>query len=123
MIIAFDPGKNIGVALVNAVGELRYSTIITLTELERLEIPVGTTLLVGDGTGSRQVQAVLRARRLRFAVVDEKGTSLEARALYWQHHKPTGWQRFLPQGLRVITDVDGMAAYAIVLRWLEQHQA
>lgn len=123
MILAFDPGKNIGVALVNAAGELRYSTIITLTELERLEIPVGTTLLVGDGTGSRQVQTVLRARRLSFAVVDETGTSLEARALYWQHHKPTGWQRFLPQGLRVIANVDGMAAYAIALRWLEQHQA
>ncbi|ADI15582.1 hypothetical protein [Truepera radiovictrix] len=123
MIVALDPGRNIGVAFVNPLGRLVYRTIITLGDLETLLIPAGTTVVVGDGTGSEAVQRVLRARALSFALVDETGTSLEARALYFRDHPPRGVWRLLPKGLRVPPRlIDDYAAYALALRYLRLQQ-
>jgi RNase H-fold protein (predicted Holliday junction resolvase) len=120
MIVAFDPGKNIGVAFVNPYGRLVYRAIISLEELKTLVIPTGTTVIVGDGTGSRAVQEVLRARALSFAVVDETDTSLQARELYFRHHPPRGLRRLLPQGMRApARPIDDYAAYALALRYLK----
>lgn len=119
MIVALDPGKNIGVAFVNLGGRLIYRAVISLSELETLLIPAGVTVVVGDGTGSREVQRVLRQRALSFAVVDETGSSLEGRELYFRAHPPRGLQRLLPQGMRTPPElIDGYAAYALALRYL-----
>lgn len=120
MIVALDPGKNIGVAFVNAQGKLVYRTILTLNELELLLIPAGVTVVVGDGTGTKEVQRVLRERALAFAVVDESGSSLEGRELYFREYPPRGLQRLLPPGMRTPLDlIDDYAAYALALRYLE----
>ncbi len=118
MIVGLDPGKNVGVAFVKD-NELVYRNIITLEALKTLHIPRGATLVVGNGTGAEGVKRVLRARALGFAVVDEAGTTLEARALYFKDHPPKGLLRLLPRGLRPPPKLlDDYAAYAIVLRFL-----
>jgi len=119
MVVALDPGRNLGVAFVDGVGQLVYRNVISLDALETLPIPNGATVVVGNGTGSRRVQAALRARALSFAVVDETGSSLEGRALYFRDHPPRGLMRLLPRGLWTPPrPIDDYAAYALARRYL-----
>lgn len=118
-VVALDPGRNLGVAWVRADGTLERALITDLAALGGLELPAGAVLVVGDGTGSAAVQEALRRRGVPFEVVDERDTTLEARALYFRDHPPRGLARLLPPGLRSPPrPVDDYAAYAIALRWL-----
>jgi hypothetical protein len=119
IIIALDPGRNLGVAWVSQEARLLRHEIISLSDLHTLELDQAT-LLVGDGTGTEAVQTILKSRGLRFIVVDEKGTTLEARHLYFQDYPPKGLMRFLPRGLwSPPRPIDDYAAYAIALRYLQ----
>lgn len=119
MIVGFDPGKRLGVAHVNDRGGLERAEIILFEELALYPLPEGALLLVGDGTGTARVQEVLKQRGLPFVVVDETGTTLEARTLYFRDHSPPFWMRLLPRGLwSPPRPIDDYAAYAIVLRHL-----
>ena len=121
VIVGLDPGKNVGVAFVHH-DELVYRAVITLEALRTLRLPRGATLVIGNGTGAEAVKEVLRARALSFAVLDEMGTTLEARALYFKDHPPRGLLRLLPKGLRSPPKlIDDYAAYAIVLRYLKEN--
>jgi RNase H-fold protein (predicted Holliday junction resolvase) len=120
VVVGIDPGRNVGVAFVHQDGRLERALIITLDQLTALNIPLDTTLVVGGGTGSKPVQALLRRRRLAFVVLDERGTSLEARSLYFRDHPPKGLRRLIPQGLWwPPRPLDDYAAYAIALRYLK----
>jgi hypothetical protein len=122
MLIALDPGKNLGVAWVTEQGELLRHEILTLEDLPRLEFS-NATILVGDGTGTDKVQNILRARGLKFRVIDEEGTTLEAKPLYFRDHPPKGLMRFLPKGLWSPPEaIDDYAAYAIALRYLSKRR-
>lgn len=119
VVVGIDPGRNVGVAFVQPDGRLEQALIITLDQLATLNIPLGATLVVGGGTGSESVQAVLRQRRLAFVVLDEHGTSLEASTLYFRDHPPRGLKRLIPKGLWwPPRPLDDYAAYAIALRYL-----
>lgn len=119
LLVAFDPGRNIGVAFVTSAGELGFHRVLTLAQLGALSLPAGVTILVGDGTGSAKVQDVLRRRGFSYEVVDERGSSLAARSLYFRDHPPKGWQRLLPPGLRTPPElIDDYAAYALALAYL-----
>ncbi len=123
MFIGLDPGRNLGVAYVHEDGRLERAEIILLEELSYLKLPTGSQIIVGDGTGSERVQRLLHERKLVFHLVDESGTTLEARALYFKAHPPPFWMRLLPQGLRFPPrPIDDYAAYAIVLRYLEKNE-
>lgn len=124
MIVAFDPGKNLGVAFVAQDGKLERGLVLEPGELATLELPADATLLVGDGTGSAAVVAALSARGLSVELVGEKGTSLEGRELYFAAHPPRGLARLLPRGLlSPPVVIDDYAAYAIALRWLGNREA
>ncbi|CAN5827547.1 hypothetical protein BH24DEI2_BH24DEI2_10200 [soil metagenome] len=119
MIIAFDPGRNIGVAHVGEDGRLLRCEILDFGALKKLAYPPDATLVVGDGTGSRAIQDVLVKLELEVVVVDEEGTTLEARGLYLRDYPPRGLNRLLPKGLwSPPRPIDDYAAYAIALRYL-----
>ncbi len=118
-VVAFDPGRNVGVAWVDADGVARRLAILTETDVRDLVLPFGARILIGDGTGSHELAAVLRGRGIEPEPVDETGTSLEARLLYFRDHPPAGVARLLPPGMRSPPRIiDDYAAYAIALRWL-----
>ena len=118
-LVALDPGKNLGVAFVYADGSLGFHAVMTLEQLQTLALPEQATVLVGDGTGSRAVQKVLKNRKIFYEIVDEWGSSLAARDLYFRDHPPTGLQRILPKGLRTPPElIDDYAAYALALAYL-----
>ncbi len=118
-VLAFDPGRNVGVALVAADGTLLSVRTDTLAAAVPTAVEPGTAVITGDGTGSAELLALLRKRGLDPVVVDERGTTLAARDLYWRVNPP-GWPlRLLPVSLRPQPrDIDGYAAWALALRWL-----
>jgi hypothetical protein len=123
MFIGLDPGKNLGVAHVRKDGSLARAEIILLEELAFYMFPENTRIVVGDGTGTERIQKVLEGRGLPFVAVDESGTTLLARDLYFRHHPPSLWMRLLPRGLwSPPRPIDDYAAYAIVLRYLAQQK-
>jgi hypothetical protein len=114
VIIAFDPGRNIGVAYVSEAGELLQRAIVDLGAVKSLELPAEATLVIGNGTGSRALQDVFARLGRAYALVPERDTSLEGRELYFRHHPPKGLTRLWPKGLRAPpVPVDDYAAYAI----------
>ena len=118
-IVALDPGRNIGVAFVSKDGVLGFHKVLDLAQLETLEFPKAATVLVGDGTGSDTVKNLLTGREIKFEVVDEWGSSLTARKLYFRDQPPRGLQRLLPQGMRTPSGlIDDYAAYALALAYL-----
>lgn len=119
LVAAFDPGRNIGFALVDGSGVLLRAQILELAELERLTLPAEARLVLGDGTGSTELRSVLERRGFVPVLIDETGSTLEARRLYFRDHPPRLPWRLLPAGMwwppRLIDDY---AAYALALRFL-----
>lgn len=122
LIVALDPGRNIGVAFVTATGVLGFHKVLALADVEVLVLPEGAKVLVGDGTGSSVVQKLLQKRGVGYEVIDEWGSSLAARRLYFRDHPPRGVQRFLPAGMRTPLElIDDYAAYALALTYLAKN--
>jgi hypothetical protein len=120
VIVAFDPGRNIGFALVDGRGRLLRQAVLAERDLERLELPAGSVLLIGDGTGSGHLAELLARRGRSGLLVDETGSTLEARRLYYQRHPARGLLRLVPPGLRFpAVPLDGYAAWALALRYLQ----
>ena len=146
MILGIDPGRGkTGWAIVKeegsllmsgifptAAGEGFFQGIIELSGekiepfmLEGLAQDIETVrlseCLIGNGTGKNILLFLAQGLPVRVQLVPEKGTTLASRDLYWKIHPPRGVQRILPASLRVPPrDVDDLAAWAIVLRYLEQ---
>lgn len=119
MIVAFDPGRNVGVAFVSRSGELLRRQVLQPDEVGSVEVPAGATVVVGDGTGSAALIAMLLERGHAPVLVPEGGTTLEAKELYFRANPPGLLARLLPRGMRspgVL--LDDYAAYAIALRYL-----
>ena len=120
IIVGIDPGKNIGIALINIQGKLLQRNIIDLAECSNFTFPQDAILVLGNGTGSKLVQKVLQKRNLKFILIDETSTTLEARRLYFNDNPPKGFYCFLPKGLRLPPKyLDDYAAYAIALNYLK----
>ncbi len=79
---------------------------------------------VGNGTHSKNFTAQVRANLpCEIVIVDEKNTTLEARRLYWQIHRPRFLMRLIPQGLRVPDRIlDDLAAWAIAIRAVKKYR-
>lgn len=120
MIVALDPGLNLGIAWIEEDGALSRAEVVALEDVHGAIFSDARTAVVGDGTGSAEVQTRLRALDVPFVVIDETDTTLEARALYFADHPPRGLSRLLPAGLRSPPrPIDDYAAYAIGLRYLK----
>ena len=120
-IISVDPGRSkCGLVLVDCEHDrvLRGEVIATEAVLDTLQCwrqlaPV-ERLVLGNGTASESLRNQLPAD-LPIKLVDERGTTLQARKRYWQLWPPRGGRRFVPLGLLVPpTELDAVAALVIL---------
>jgi len=149
MVLGIDPGRDkMGWAIANYDGDLFSAGICPVSEQELFltaltrkpdsweyelspwmtEKP-GLSVLraeklslvaAGNGTGSQGTVELLRRLGVKIVVVDEKGTTLEARKLYWSFHGPSWWQRFLPRVMWFPPEaLDDLAALVIARRSLD----
>jgi RNase H-fold protein (predicted Holliday junction resolvase) len=126
-VLGIDPGtRKCGYAIVAALGERPLALGIVPTEqlaeslralLERHA--VGAVAL-GGGTHAAAVGAVLREFGLPVSIIDERETTLLARARYFAANPPRGWRRLIPRGMLLPPGpIDDYAALLIAERLLE----
>lgn len=124
LVAAFDPGRNVGFALVDVRGQALRLAVLRREEVATVALPSEAVVVVGAGTGRRDVLAALRQRGLEPRLVDERGTSLEGLTLWRRHAPARGLTRLLPAALRTpARPIDDHAAWAIALRYLAQRRA
>lgn len=80
-----------------------------------------TEVVLGNATTSQQVQTEIKPllAELSITIVDETGSTLEARPLYWQANPPSGWRRLVPLSLQMPPEpIDDFAAVVLARRYL-----
>ena len=138
--LGIDPGRDkTGVALVEETGRIlavqvvrtrNFSDVLLQFLYDKLQAnniwglrQKLRAVVLGNGTGSeehkRQIEKALPGFLLY--IVDEKYTTEEAKALYWELSPPRGWRMLIPLGLQTPPEpLDGYAAVVQVRRFLEQ---
>jgi RNase H-fold protein (predicted Holliday junction resolvase) len=126
-VLGLDPGtRKCGYAVVTGLDAPPLTLGIAPFEAlaERLrEILIATPVSVaaiGRGTNAAAVAAVAEGLGLRVELVDERETTLRARARFFRDHPPRGWRRLIPRGM-LLPDrpVDDYAALLIAERFLK----
>ena len=124
IIVAVDPGRSkCGLVLADASNDEVIDALVLpadqlCTQLTHWhhQSPLHQ-LVIGDGTSSQQWQAAIK-HLAPVVVVNEAGTTLRARERYWQIWPVQGWNRLLPQGMRLPPcELDAIAALVL----LEDH--
>lgn len=99
-----------------ALGELASLADLTREGTPPKEAEI-EAIFLGDGTSSEIYARALEAAGRSFEIVDEHGTTLEARGYYWRLHPPRYLWRLVPTSLRVPPrPIDDLAAWAIAIR-------
>jgi RNase H-fold protein (predicted Holliday junction resolvase) len=126
MLLGVDPGtRKCGYAVIEKVDAQPLTLgIVPLAEFggrlatlrANFEIDM---VAIGHGTNAEVVSAVVRDAGLTFALVDERETTLRARARFFIDHPPRGWRRIVPRGM-LLPDrpIDDYAALLIAERYL-----
>lgn len=126
MLLGVDPGtRKVGYAVVERLGAPPLTLgIVPLTEfgarLNVLRADFSIDMVaIGHGTNGNVVSAVVREAGLPFTIVDERETTLRARARFFADHPPRGWRKFVPRGM-LLPDrpIDDYAALLIAERYL-----
>ena len=126
-VLGLDPGtRKCGYAVVTRIDAPPLALGIVPIELlaERLREVVAATPValaaVGRGTNAAAVADVVRAMGVAVELVDERETSLLARARFFADHPPRGWRRIVPRGM-LLPDrpIDDYAALLIAERFLK----
>ena len=125
MILGVDPGtRKAGYAIVGGDGAVVIQGIEELAVLparvaEISEAHAIAVVALGTGTNSERVRGVLAIIGVPVELVDERETTLRARALYFADHPPRGWRRLIPLGMQVPPrPIDDYAAVLIARRYL-----
>ena len=120
-IVSVDPGRNkCGLVLVDCTKDcvieghvVATESVLDTLQCWRQDAPI-ECLVLGNGTASNSLRQRL-PEDLTVKVVDERGTTLQARKRYWQLWPPRGWRRLIPQGLLLPpSELDAVAALVIL---------
>jgi RNase H-fold protein (predicted Holliday junction resolvase) len=124
-LAAVDPGRS-KCGLVLADGDSRTLLAAAILPPQAAEVLIDrwrgqglAGVVLGNGTGSAAWRRRLDALGLRAQLVDERGTTLEARRRYWDLDGRRHWRRWLPAGLRLPPrDIDDVVAQLLLERHL-----
>lgn len=130
-VFAVDPGTSkCGVALVHRGNdgklEMLWHDVFPTEEMayklhEAYAIAQFQLVIVGGGTNSQPVVHCIRDHMpsMGMLVVDERDTTLEARARYWEQNRRKGWRKLLPATLQTPPEpYDDYVAYILAERVL-----
>jgi RNase H-fold protein (predicted Holliday junction resolvase) len=124
-VLAIDPGhEKCGLAVLDAEAGLLERRVVS-----RRELPAVVRdwcgryqpdfLLLGSGTGSRDLLEPLSALSMPLRRVPERETTRGARQRYFLDHPPRGWRRLIPRSLQVpAVPIDDYAAWIIAEQFL-----
>jgi len=126
VVLGIDPGtRKAGFALAADVASAPLALGIEPVEtlVERLAPLVSinpvSAVALGAGTNASGVERELLRLALPIYFIDERDTTLRARALYFAYHPPKGWRRLIPLGLQVPPrPIDDYAALLIARRFI-----
>ena len=128
MVLGVDPGTHkAGYAVLASAQERPVA--VGIERLEALAERVGALLAqyrieaiaLGRGTHAGSVHGMLEGFGLPVHLIDERETTLRARALYFADNPPRGWRRLIPLGMQLPPrPIDDYAAVLIARRFLEQ---
>jgi RNase H-fold protein (predicted Holliday junction resolvase) len=128
MILGIDPGTHkCGYAVLGCLGDRPTDLGITpLTAFQACLKRLRAThtiecVAIGRGTNAEAIVPLVEALGLPYALVDERETTLQARARFFTDHPPRGWRRFVPRGM-LLPDrpIDDYAALLIAERYLRR---
>lgn len=130
-VLAIDPGSSkCGLALVrrdeNDRTHLVWHAIVPTEQVGEAVIKQQTEthftlIVVGNGTRSKHVVEHLRDAlpSIGILVVDETGTTVQARERYWEHNPRRGIWKFIPATLQIPKEpIDDYAALVLAERVL-----
>jgi RNase H-fold protein (predicted Holliday junction resolvase) len=130
-VLAVDPGREkCGLAVVRRLPsgrtELLWRKVVAASDVaeraqEASKLHPFSMIIVGSGGRSRRTQEALKERfpQLGLLVVDERGTTLQARERYWEHNPRRGWRRLVPATLQTPPEpIDDFAALVLAERVL-----
>lgn len=124
-VLAIDPGRHkCGVAVLDAELGLLERAV-----LPRLQLPVllldwcdrhhPHLILLGSGTGSRDLLSLLSGLPVPLQRVPERDTTRRARERYFAENPPRGWRRLLPVTLQTPpVPIDDYAAWLLAEQYL-----
>ncbi|MGH7682991.1 MAG: pre-16S rRNA-processing nuclease YqgF, partial [Vulcanimicrobiaceae bacterium] len=126
VILGIDPGtRKCGYALLAATG--RPPEAFGIVETDALPMLVAqlltrhtiATIAMGSGTHAAPLCSLLGDLGVPVRVVDERDTTLRARARYFADCPPRGWRRLIPRGMLLPPrPIDDYAALLIAERYL-----
>lgn len=126
-VLAIDPGRQkCGMAVLDGEGGLIERRIVSRGELPEIvrdwcDHYQPDLLLLGTGTGSRDLLQPLGALPVPLRRVPERETTRRARHRYFADHPPRGWRRLIPRSLQTpAVPVDDYAAWIIAERFLQR---
>ena len=128
LVLAVDPGRDkCGLAVVARDGAIVERRVALVAQAQNIVLDWArahqiSAVVLGDSTTSREWQARLAAwlPETQILFADERGSTLEARTLYWQHHPPRGWRRLVPLSLQTPPEpIDDYAAVVLARRFFE----
>jgi RNase H-fold protein (predicted Holliday junction resolvase) len=134
-ILALDPGREkCGIAIVSRhLSQLQVLVrrVVPSSEVERMLPELMKQwqvkrIVLGDATSSRDWRERLQKLVPDFdlVLVEEAGSTLEARALYWKENRPRGWRRALPLSLQTPPEpIDDFAAVVLAERYFDSEVA
>ena len=127
-LIAVDPGKfRSGIAVMLLDGSvLERSVSLTSETADRVAQLcfkyTAEAVIIGNGGPGKALEKDFAARNIQASMifVNEKGSTLEARGLFWKENRPRGLMRLLPASLRTPhLPYDDYAAVVIGKRYLK----
>ncbi len=124
-LLAIDPGRQkCGLAVLDTESGLLDRAVVARSELPALVREWchryrPDLLLLGRGTGSRDLNELLTDLPAPLRRVSDQQTTRRARARYFADHPPRGWRRLLPLSLQTPpVPVDDYAACIIAEQFL-----
>lgn len=112
IIIAVDPGREkCGIAIVHQEKGVLMQEVIATVRLQEVVQSLliahkAKKIVIGDGTSSQEAKErlgkiIIDSEVAEVVLIDERHSTDQARARYWQEQPPKGWKRLIPVTMQV----------------------